>query len=860
MPKPENQYKNLTESLDEVVYRADPKTLVATYVNRAIEKVYGYTVEEWLNNPKLWGDTIHPEDKQRVFAGIKEAIRKAESKIFEYRIIKKDRTIRWVKDRLNTEKDQHGIATSINGIRYDITERKRAEEELKRKDKNVQILNKITQAAHRSHDLEEVYNIALDMTIELNNVDMTLIYLVDKDRKEAIVQAHRNLPEDYMRRARRIPSPKGATWKVINTGKIENIANVQEDPNIGPAGKDLGHHGILGIPITSEKETIGVIWFLSYKEIEFDKDEVDLLTSIGDQIALAISKAKIYKDLVRKNRHEEIIRTVTQIVHSSINLQEVFENAAGSMSENLDVVDSVAIYMVEGKEAVLKAHRGLSNSFLKRAATISYPKGLTWRTIQEGKPRYCAETDKDEYIGPAGKKEGIKSYLSMPITYEGKTVGCINLNSKQKNAIDEQELQLLEIVSNQISIAINNAQQAENLYESQSRFSGILDIAQDAIISVNEALEIVLFNQGAEQVFGYHGHEVLGKPLDILLPQRFREVHSAHIQNFLVSPETSIQMGKREAISGLRKNGTEFPAAASASKLELRDKKVLTVILRDITKEKQAEEDIKKQNRDLEKAYQKLKSQSAHLIQTEKMVTVGTMVAGIAHELNNPMMGIMNYVDYCLKNTSEDDKRYDILNKTSQACNRCIKIVSNLLRFSHKGSEDKKQYQKENCVALFKNVLSLLSHRIKNEKVLVLLETSVDIPDIWMKVSSIQQVYLNLVTNALDAMEHAEEKKIQIHFDVEGGFVQTYVSDSGYGIPEEKLTSIFDLFYTTKPVGKGTGLGLGISRDILYSHGGEISCESEVGAGTTFKISLPIEPEGNGVLERIAANENKLPL
>ena len=118
---------------------------------------------------------------------------------------------------------------------------------------------------------------------------------------------------------------------------IRPIENIQKDPNIGPAGSDLGHHGVLGIPITLEEKVIGVIFFLSFKERAFDKQEVSLLSSIGDQIAVAIAKAKLYKELSKKNRYEEIIRSVTQSIHQSIYLQEVLENAVEAMNENIDV-------------------------------------------------------------------------------------------------------------------------------------------------------------------------------------------------------------------------------------------------------------------------------------------------------------------------------------------------------------------------------------------------------------------------------------------------------------------------------------------------------------------------------------------
>ncbi len=340
-------------------------------------------------------------------------------------------------------------------------------EDLSRRNKDSEILNTITQAVHKSLELEEIYKIALDLTMALENVDMACVYLVDEGRKEAILQDHRNMPEDYIKRAGRIPYPKGITWKVINTGEIVNIEDAQKDPNVGPAGRDLGHHGILGIPITLEGLAIGVIWFLSYKERQFNKQEVDLLSSIGNQIAIAIAKAKLYGELSKKNRYETIISTVTQSVHRSINLQDVLENAVEAMSKNVDGVENVSIYLVEGEEAILKVYRGYSDWWVKRVGRISYPKGFTWKTIIEGKPRYVADAEKDTFIGPAGREIGTKSYLSMPIHLEGKTVGCINVNSFRKNAFDEEELSLLEIVAQQIEVSINNARYAEVLRQSE---------------------------------------------------------------------------------------------------------------------------------------------------------------------------------------------------------------------------------------------------------------------------------------------------------------------------------------------------------------------------------------------------------
>src|SRR5581483_2697937 len=345
--------------------------------------------------------------------------------------------------------------------------------ELEERNRNLCILSEISRAVHQSVDLAQIYRIVLDIIKNIGFIDLMSLYLAEGegDTREAVIQLHLGYPEEYLKRAGRIPYGRGSTWKVIEGGEPVYYQDAS-DPStpVGPAGKALGKRSLLSIPVKLDSETIGTIGFSSFKKSFFTQQELDFLLSLGNQIGTAIAKAKLYRELTKKNRYETIIGTVTRSVHQSLNLQDVLENAAEAMSRNIDKADTIGIYLVEGGEAVLKAYRGFDERYIERAGRILYPRGLTWKTIIEGKPIYCPDVDQDTAIGPAGRDAGIKSHLSIPIHFEGKVVGTVGINSFQKDAFDEEELKLLEMVSRQIEAAINNAQTAEALRQSEERY------------------------------------------------------------------------------------------------------------------------------------------------------------------------------------------------------------------------------------------------------------------------------------------------------------------------------------------------------------------------------------------------------
>lgn len=204
--------------------------------------------------------------------------------------------------------------------------------------------------------------------------------------------------------------------------------------------------------------------------------------------------------LSKKNRYETIINSVTRAVHQSINLQDVLDNAVQTMSDNIDPAAHVAIYFA-GAEAELRAWKGYDDRFVNEVRRLPRGVGIAWRTMLENRPVYVPDADVDEHLVQAMREAGTKSYVSMPIQSEGKTVGSINIYSQETDVFDEDDLKLLENVAQQIGVAINNAQKVEALSESERRFAlfmknlpgvAFMKDAEGCYIYVNEALQAII--------------------------------------------------------------------------------------------------------------------------------------------------------------------------------------------------------------------------------------------------------------------------------------------------------------------------------------------------------------------------------
>lgn len=358
----------------------------------------------------------------------------------------------------------------------------------------------------------------------------------------------------------------------------------------------------------------------------------------------------------------------------------------------------------------------------------------------------------------------------------------------------------------------------EALRAGEERLAGIIGSAMDAIITISKDQRVVMFNKAAEQIFGISAPEALGKPLDMFIPEQFRQVHPDHIRQFSETGETARSMTSPAVLTGRRANGEEFPFEATISQETIRGEKLFTVILRDITQRQRTE---------------------AALMRSEKLASLGRLAASVAHELNNPLAAV-NDLLYLIDLETPLDEHARMYVRTAQTeLAHAIEIGKRTLGFSKSGGAVSAIRPGE----ILQDVLALLAPKLRKKAVVCETEVLTDCQITGVE-TDFRQVFWNLLGNSLDAVSQAGRIKIRISENLsqvtERG-VRITVADNGPGINEQSLQHLFEPFFTTKET--GNGLGLWVIGELLKKHGGSIRVRSrfakEEGNGAVFSVFLP---------------------
>lgn len=366
----------------------------------------------------------------------------------------------------------------------------------------------------------------------------------------------------------------------------------------------------------------------------------------------------------------------------------------------------------------------------------------------------------------------------------------------------------------------------EALHEAHQRNHAILDTAVDAIITIDPRGLIESFNRSAQRIFGYGAEEVIGKSVNMLMPTPYREQHDGYIQHYLDTGQKKI-IGIGREVVGLRKNGELFPMELAVAEVRFGDTRLFTGMVRDITDRRRAEQEARRRLNEL-----------AHV---SRMSSISEMASGLAHEINQPLAAIVSYAEASLRLIKSGSPDLAMITTALEAISeqgtRAGDIVGHLRQFVRKGQVERRP---TDVNTLVREVLALVKYELNSKQIQVRAEFGADLPPIDVDKIQIQQVLLNLVRNAIEAMEAtpASQRLLAVHTRLQDmKTAEISVRDSGHGI-QESAERLFEQFYTTKQ--NGMGLGLSISRSILKAHGGNLWAESLQDAGACFRFSLPV--------------------
>jgi PAS domain S-box-containing protein len=385
------------------------------------------------------------------------------------------------------------------------------------------------------------------------------------------------------------------------------------------------------------------------------------------------------------------------------------------------------------------------------------------------------------------------------------------------------------------------------------RFARIVALAADAIMCIDNRQCVTLFNDGAERTFGYTRDEIIGKPLNILIPDRFRRSHEGHVDRFSQSSPSSRHMGARQAIYALRKNGEEFPAEATISKIDVGDEHVLTVVLRDITPQKlvetQLEARVAERTAALQAEVRRRELAQGQLVRSQRMEAYGQLTGGVAHDFNNLLTIIGGNLEL-LQDRLSDVRNRKLLDRALNAVGMGARLTQRLLAFARRSRLEPKTLDLNEQVT---GIIDLL-RRTLGESIAILPALS---PDIWAvraDPGEIENALINLAINARDAMPGGGKLYIattNVTIDesfckashneslTPGDYVQLSVEDTGHGMAPDVLARVFEPFFTTKEPGRGTGLGLASIYGFARQSGGHVTIFSEAGKGAEVKLYLP---------------------
>ena len=375
------------------------------------------------------------------------------------------------------------------------------------------------------------------------------------------------------------------------------------------------------------------------------------------------------------------------------------------------------------------------------------------------------------------------------------------------------------------------------LRKANTFLNNIIQSSVDGIVVVDTKGKVLVFNEGAERILGYKAAEAVGHS-EVLL--KFYDIDLAREMMRRIRSSEHGPPGKLNPtrISFTSKKGEEVPVNFSAAIIKEGNSEIGSVgIFSDLREHERMQQELA-DLREHARMRQELERTQRQLVQAEKIASMGRLAAGVAHEINNPLAGLLIYADMLMKEIKHNEQWRRDLEEIINQTLRCKQIVSRLLEFSRQSLEERVVFDVNEVIG---HCVELLGRQALFHNIEIIQDLDAALPQILGNPGELEQVFTNLIINAADAMDGRGKLTISSRSDLKAEQVILQFTDTGQGISPAIKEQIFEPFFTTKPPGKGTGLGLSVVYGVIQRHGGDIQVDSPREGGATFIIKLPLE-------------------
>lgn len=562
-----------------------------------------------------------------------------------------------------------------------------------------------------------------------------------------------------------------------------------------------------------------------------------LIKPFSDTEARGVIDQALRERRLQRER-DRLLRNLQQRVQELTVFYSIGKSVSALMGleELLERIVEAGVYITRAEEGfLLLRDEGRDELYLRAAKNMGEQRAQHLRMpINDSLAGQVVRTGKSVRLDKASNGSVLKvktgffvhSIIQVPLIVGSHVIGVLAVDNQVSDRVfTDNDQYLLSALADYAAIAIENARLYQQVKQSEERYRDLFTNAYDLIFTLDSHLNIVSINKAGQQLTGYSLDELRGQPLSrFCQASQWPEIQAGFSQLF-----TGVQLAPFE-LEMLRRDEDRIYLEVSARLMDDgASEPGLHCIARNLTDRRRLEE---------------------KLMQAEKLSALGQLVAGVAHELNNPLTSVSGYAQLLLREPAlRDDIREDIKHIYVQS-ERAARIVQNLLLFAR---EHKPERVVVNINELVKSTLNLRAYQLRVDNIKVDTQTDPYLPTTIADPHQLQQVFLNLINNAHQAMVargipgtltlRTRQQYFQEPDLSQRTSLIVEITDTGVGISERDVSRIFDPFFTTKPIGQGTGLGLSICFGIVQEHGGRIWAESSVGVGTTMFVELPLKNE-----------------